>query len=59
MINGRATKFDNLKELGLCPLGSYNLCQISNAIYLIRCFPSLRRFLAILVRTKTYMSEAM
>nr|XP_017215259.1 PREDICTED: uncharacterized protein LOC108193206 [Daucus carota subsp. sativus] len=52
MINGRATKFDNLKELGLCPLGSYNLCQISNAIYLIRCFPSLRRFLAILVDDK-------
>lgn len=53
MINGRATKCENLKELTLTRLGSYDLCHISNAIYLIRCLPNLQILRIALVRTKT------
>ncbi|KAK1362976.1 hypothetical protein POM88_038537 [Heracleum sosnowskyi] len=43
LTNGHATKCDNLKELILNCVGSYDLCQISNAIYLISCLPNLQR----------------
>ena len=57
MINGLTAKAENLKELSLSQLGSYNYCQISNAIYLIRCFPNLQWIGITLVRTKTCLKQ--